>query len=123
MRSATAIAARHIVAVMTIGVDGMLDINESHGRAAGDELLRTLAHRLALAVRDGDSVARLSGDEFGVLFDGVDSIDDAISLAHRVREAVSRVAVDTRAGSSTFPPTSGSRSPAPTMFPKTFSPA
>lgn len=87
-----------IVAVMTVGIDGMLDINETHGRAAGDELLRTLAHRLALSVRDVDSVARLSGDEFGVLFDGVDSADDVISLAHRVREAVARVAVDTPHG-------------------------
>lgn len=92
-----------IVAVMTVGVDGMLDINETHGRAAGDELLLTLAHRLALAVRDGDSVARLRGYEFGVLFDGVDSIDDAISLAHRVREAVSRVVVDTATGELAVP--------------------
>lgn len=86
------------VAVMAVGIDGMLDINEHYGRAAGDELLRTLAHRLALAVRDADSVARVHGDEFGVLFDGVDSTDDAISLAHRVREAVSRITIDTPHG-------------------------
>ena len=92
-----------IVAVMTIGIDDMVDIDETHGRAACDELLRTVAHRLAIAVRDTDSVARVSDDEFGVLFDGVHSIDDAISLAHRVREAVSRVVVRTPQGEVTAP--------------------
>jgi diguanylate cyclase (GGDEF)-like protein len=87
-----------IVAVMAIGVDGIVDVNETHGRAAGDDLLRVLAHRVALAIRDADTVARIAGDQFGVLFDGVDNIDDAISLAHRIREAVARVVVDTSRG-------------------------
>ena len=59
-------------------------INDTLGHAAGDALLRQVAARLLAAVRPGDTVGRLSGDEFAVLLPGLDSPADAEGLAARV---------------------------------------
>ena len=54
-------------ALMILDVDRFKDINGKYGYAAGDQLLTQIAHRLALTVTDGDTVARLEGDRFAVL--------------------------------------------------------
>ena len=58
------------VFVMVIDIDDFKTINDMYGRAAGDQLLIQLAARFDYATRDADTVARLSGDEFGVLLEG-----------------------------------------------------
>ena len=78
-----------LVAVVFADVDGLKAVNDLLGHAAGDTLLRTVAERLSTTVRPSDTVARLGGDEFVVVCDPVTGPDDAMSLADRLRTAVS----------------------------------
>jgi diguanylate cyclase (GGDEF)-like protein len=77
------------IAVMFADVDEFKLINDSMGHAIGDELLTTAARRLVNAVRTGDLVARISGDEFLIVCDGIDHAT-ARSIAERVRVAFSQ---------------------------------
>jgi diguanylate cyclase (GGDEF)-like protein len=76
------------VAVLFVDLDDFKTINDTLGHAAGDTAPREVARRLDAAVRDCDSVARLSGDEFAVLLDGVHGLDDAVEVAERCLEAL-----------------------------------
>ncbi len=63
------------VGVMFLDVDGFKSVNDTHGHAVGDVVLREIAQRLRGSVRDVDYVARLGGDEFLVVVDGVSEPD------------------------------------------------
>jgi diguanylate cyclase (GGDEF)-like protein/PAS domain S-box-containing protein len=71
-------------AVMFVDVDQFKDVNDLHGHAAGDELLRVLSARLRAAVRERDLVGRLGGDEFLVVCPEVGGADCARALASRL---------------------------------------
>jgi len=64
------------LAVAFLDLDGFKDINDSHGHATGDEFLVAISKRLKSALRDGDTLARIGGDEFvAVMTDLVDEHD------------------------------------------------
>ena len=81
------LALRH-VAVIAVDLDGLKRVNDTHGHATGDELLRETARRLRSVVRDRDLVARLGGDEFVLLCAGVDPAG-AARLAERIVAEIS----------------------------------
>jgi diguanylate cyclase (GGDEF)-like protein/PAS domain S-box-containing protein len=72
------------VGVLFVDVDHFKTVNDAHGHAAGDALLVAVGERLRAAARPGDTVARLSGDEFVLVADGVADEVAASALAARV---------------------------------------
>ncbi|WP_448626510.1 diguanylate cyclase domain-containing protein [Geodermatophilus sp. URMC 64] len=72
------------LAVLFCDLDRFKEVNDTLGHAAGDELLRQVSARLLAAVRPGDTVGRLSGDEFAIVLRGLTSPAGADSLARRV---------------------------------------
>jgi len=72
-------------AVLLVDLDRFNLLNDSLGHGAGDELLKGVARRLATAIRPGDVIARLGGDEFMLLLDEITEIEDAESVADRVK--------------------------------------
>jgi diguanylate cyclase (GGDEF)-like protein len=77
------------LALLYVDLDGFKAINDSHGHAAGDELLAIVAVRLARALRGDDVVGRLGGDEFGCLLRGVSDRPSLRRLACKVFDAIS----------------------------------
>jgi diguanylate cyclase (GGDEF)-like protein len=72
------------VGLLFCDLDRFKQVNDTLGHAAGDELLRQVAARLRAAVRPGDTVGRLSGDEFAIILPALVGPDDVHSLAGRV---------------------------------------
>ena len=76
------------VAVMFIDLDDFKGVNDTLGRAVGDQLLSAVATRLMGSVRAGDVVARLGGDEFAVLVRRPSAVErGAVELAERTLES------------------------------------
>lgn len=78
-------------AVLFLDVDRFKDVNDTLSHAVGDQLLRALAMRVASALRPGDTVARMGGDEFTLLLDGISEHAQAKIVADRIQRAISRV--------------------------------
>jgi diguanylate cyclase (GGDEF)-like protein/PAS domain S-box-containing protein len=76
-------------AVLFLDLDGFKTINDSLGHAAGDELLIEFGKRLSMFLRPGDSIARLSGDEFAILLTDISGINEATRVAERIHELLS----------------------------------
>jgi diguanylate cyclase (GGDEF)-like protein len=75
--------------LLHLDLDGFKAVNDAHGHACGDDVLREVAGRLRDAVRAGDVVCRLGGDEFVVLVEPVDTERDLLELAERLIASVS----------------------------------
>ena len=73
-------------AVLFLDLDRFKIVNDSLGHTIGDQLLIAMARRLESCIRDIDIVARLSGDEFAILLDGITSGSDATNMARRIQE-------------------------------------
>jgi diguanylate cyclase (GGDEF)-like protein len=76
-------------ALFFIDLDHFKQVNDTYGHGAGDELLIRVAERLVVAVRPSDTVARMSGDEFVILCEGLDDPTVADAILRRVQRALS----------------------------------
>ena len=83
-------SSRRPIAVMFIDLDGFKEINDTFGHAVGDRVLSEVAARLRVQVRKLDLAARIGGDEFGMLLDGMRHFTDAAVVADRIIETLRR---------------------------------
>jgi len=78
-------------AVVYLDFDRFKIINDSLGHSVGDELLAALANRLKSAVRTADTVARMGGDEFAILLEGVQNDAEVLSVLQRITDHLNRL--------------------------------
>lgn len=91
---------RENLVCLMLDVDHFKRVNDTWGHAAGDAVLRELAHRIETQVRASDVAARYGGEEFVVLLPNTQTAD-AEHLAERIREAISATPFDLPNGEST----------------------
>jgi diguanylate cyclase (GGDEF)-like protein len=85
-----------VLSLAMVDVDGFRTLNEHHGHAAGDAVLRAIGETLAGSLRVGDSVVRYGGDEFLLVLPAV-ALGSASRIAERMRRVVSETPVRTGA--------------------------
>ena len=113
LEQATSLAQRHDakVAVLFLDLDGFKPINDSHGHAVGDIVLKEIARRLLACVRDCDTAARYGGDEFVILLTEIRDEENAALVAAKVIKVVAEpiqigkgsVRVSTSVGIAIYP--------------------
>lgn len=74
----------NLLALLFLDLDNFKSINDRHGHQMGDRLLRVIAKRLVTCVRTTDTVSRLSGDEFTIILQGLDRIQDIRQVAQKI---------------------------------------
>ncbi len=79
-----------LVAVVLVDLDSFKLVNDSLGHNAGDEVLKAVARRLQSSVRDSDTVARMSGDEFVLVLSNQPSLRFTLRMVERLRQNLSR---------------------------------
>ncbi len=74
----------YLYAVLFVDLDRFKNLNDSFGHAIGDELLKEVSARFREQVRPNDTVARMGGDEFTLLLDGVGGLREALVISKRL---------------------------------------
>lgn len=87
---AQAARSRQRLAVLFLDLDRFKLINDSLGHRVGDDVLREIGNRLVLSVREGDTVARMGGDEFVLLLGGFARVEEVADAARRILERLRR---------------------------------
>jgi diguanylate cyclase (GGDEF)-like protein len=79
-----------VLAVAFIDLDRFKEVNDRHGHGVGDRVLMAVGRQLAGAVRPTDTLARMGGDEFVVLCEGLDAEKEVVGVAQRLVAAAGR---------------------------------
>jgi diguanylate cyclase (GGDEF)-like protein len=80
-------------AILFMDLDSFKRINDTLGHDVGDQLLQIVSERLRETIRPSDhlsSLARLGGDEFTILLPNLERVEDALNVAHRIKDAMRR---------------------------------
>ena len=102
---------KSMVAVVLVDLNGFKHINDTFGHEVGDEVLKVVARRLQMAVRESDTVARLSGDEFVLVLVNQPSLRFTMRMLERLRSGMIKpatidnkdIAIGGSMGVSVFP--------------------
>jgi diguanylate cyclase (GGDEF)-like protein/PAS domain S-box-containing protein len=81
---------KRVVAVLSLNLHNFKSINESLGYNNGNAILQTIADRITEAVRDGDTVARITGDTYNILLEDTARIDDIPLVARNILSCVDK---------------------------------
>jgi diguanylate cyclase (GGDEF)-like protein len=76
-----------LTGIVVADIDNFKEINDRYGHRAGDLVLREVARRLKAVTRKSDIVARIGGDEFGLILRGTDSVEDVRRVCDKARIA------------------------------------
>ncbi|MEM6498695.1 MAG: diguanylate cyclase, partial [Pseudomonadota bacterium] len=76
------------IALLAIDLDGFKNINDTHGHATGDRVLKLVADRIRATARDTDVASRFGGDEFSIIQLPAQDVSDAECLSARIVEAL-----------------------------------
>lgn len=74
--------------LMLLDLDRFKAVNDACGHDAGDQLLKAVADRFRSCVREVDTVARMGGDEFAMILEGVSGQQDIVTVAQRIIQAI-----------------------------------
>ena len=87
---ALAVAKRYgeILAVLFIDLNEFKQVNDTYGHQAGDSLLREVAERVQARTRQSDTLARIGGDEFGLLLTGIQNPEGAIAVTQSLLDVI-----------------------------------
>jgi diguanylate cyclase (GGDEF)-like protein len=90
LRHAAAQAERHDrpLAVLFVDLDHFKEVNDTLGHRMGDRVLKLVAERISGAVRRVDTAARIGGDEFAIILEGLERVEDASIVAQKVLDAL-----------------------------------
>jgi diguanylate cyclase (GGDEF)-like protein/PAS domain S-box-containing protein len=85
---------QHVLAVVFMDLDGFKSVNDTHGHATGDTLLIEISQQMKSALREGDTLARIGGDEFVAILADLEHVKDCEPVLTRMLAAASeRVSV------------------------------
>jgi len=79
-----------LIVLLFIDLDRFKEINDRFGHPAGDEVLREVAKRLSACLREVDAIARHGGDEFIVLLDAIEKVEQVSQVTTRMQEALAK---------------------------------
>ena len=77
-----------MLAVMMLDLDNFKEVNDAHGHACGDQVLRVVGQRLQKCLRRSDTAARMSGDEFAIIAEAVTDLESIQAIASKLLQAI-----------------------------------
>lgn len=75
-----------LIVIMLLDVDNFKRINDVYGHDFGDEVLKVVSKTISNVIRDGDTLSRIGGDEFVILLNDIESIEDGSVIANKIIE-------------------------------------